>query len=70
MEVEVVTADGKIQRASDTQNSDLFFVSRSSLLDFPSFLLFSGDGGDVSGCSFLSENTPCFVMLRQNKMLT
>ena len=27
-EVEVVTADGKIQRASEKENSDLFFVSR------------------------------------------
>lgn len=26
VEVEVVTADGKIQRASETQNSDLFWV--------------------------------------------
>jgi FAD/FMN-containing dehydrogenase len=26
VEVEVITADGKIQRASETQNSDLFFV--------------------------------------------
>lgn len=32
LEVEVVTADGSIKRASPTQNSDLFFVG------FPSFL--------------------------------
>jgi hypothetical protein len=32
LEVEVVTADGKIQRASETQNSDLFFVSSFALL--------------------------------------
>jgi FAD/FMN-containing dehydrogenase len=29
VEVEVVTADGKIQRASDKENSDLFFVCHS-----------------------------------------
>ena len=29
LEVEVVTADGKIQRASDTVNSDLFWVRLS-----------------------------------------
>ncbi len=33
VEVEVVTADGKIQRASETQNSDLFYVS--TLVPFP-----------------------------------
>ncbi len=27
IEVEVVTADGTIQRASESENSDLFFVS-------------------------------------------
>lgn len=35
LEVEVVTADGKIQRASEEQNSDLFFVSWGS---YPLFL--------------------------------
>jgi len=30
VEVEVVTADSKIQRASETQNPDLFFVRGSS----------------------------------------
>ncbi|EFQ33600.1 FAD binding domain-containing protein [Colletotrichum graminicola M1.001] len=30
VEVEVVTADGKIQRASDTQNSDLFFALKGA----------------------------------------
>lgn len=31
LEVEVVTADGTIQRANKDQNSDLFFVSRKAL---------------------------------------
>jgi FAD/FMN-containing dehydrogenase len=34
LEVEVVTADGKIQRASERQNPDLFFV-RSRPARFP-----------------------------------
>lgn len=35
LEVEVVTADGKIQRASEEQNSDLFFVSWGVLSTVP-----------------------------------
>lgn len=33
LEVEVVTADGTIQRANETVNSDLFFVG--AIADFP-----------------------------------
>lgn len=34
LEVEVVTADGKIQRASETQNSDLFFALKGAGASF------------------------------------